>query len=588
MAESENDQISLDELFAAVGVSAPVADEKQKPTAVPSYSNEHDTTEDDLLSALGLPHFGSTTPVSASKPASEPPVDKVDEVDERKDRARQWKEELAEAEALHKQAEEASERAVQDSNSIPVAHTSVSALPSLSGGTIRPFGSDSSSRSQIGVLEPMQRPLGTVAPVPGALPQQTQAPQSMPQQAQGLQPTQAPQQAQQPTQASQQTQTPQQTQQVLQPHMHQPQGAAFAQPRPQFLQHQQPIPQEQLPSQQPSPSQSQISATPSAQPEPSVMQVQQPAYQVSQSAFLQGRVEQPGRQPEMPSAQQAQPASQQPVPSAAQSPSWPTGGQSAMQETVTEPLGDQPQAASSESEVAPPAPMPVVQDTQVEPVSTPQPLPSYVPSMPQTPGMPPAIIQEPAAEPQDSLDDLEKEARSSKLAHIIGGVLIAIAVVCVAVAVCLLTGVIDLSALNPSASTVSTTQLSSQATPSATAGSASNEVMKTGQANAAGQVVYGYVVRGVDGGTHEAVETATFGENGILESSTLEIQASSAEDAQALLEQLKTEFGESLKDGEAGDTSVVCTVSLPRDDLDRELYTELLSTNVSEFRIISE
>lgn len=177
-----------------------------------------------------------------------------------------------------------------------------------------------------------------------------------------------------------------------------------------------------------------------------------------------------------------------------------------------------------------------------------------------------------------------------------GAILILIATVCVAFAICLLTGVIDLSAINsnPAAqsSSSSDSQLSSQASPSATGssdgGTTDQPAMTSQSGSKSGQVVYSYVVRGVDGGTHEAMETATFNEDGKLTSSTLEIKAESQMDAEKLLDQLKQEFGESLTEGEATENGVTCTVVLPRDDLDRDSYTELLSTNAPEFKIISQ
>ena len=212
--------------------------------------------------------------------------------------------------------------------------------------------------------------------------------------------------------------------------------------------------------------------------------------------------------------------------------------------------------------------------------------------MPAAPPYVEPVIQPPTGE---ALEDLERGQASSRVAQIVGAILILIATVCVAFAICLLTGVIDLSAINsnPAAqSSSSDSQLSSQASPSATGssdgGTTDQPAMTSQSGSKSGQVVYSYVVRGVDGGTHEAMETATFNEDGKLTSSTLEIKAESQMDAEKLLDQLKQEFGESLTEGEATENGVTCTVVLPRDDLDRDSYTELLSTNAPEFKIISQ
>lgn len=224
--------------------------------------------------------------------------------------------------------------------------------------------------------------------------------------------------------------------------------------------------------------------------------------------------------------------------------------------------------------------------------------PSFTASPPAAPIAPVAPSHvEPAIQPPtgDALEDLERGQASSRVAQVVGAILIFIAAVCVVFAICLLTGVIDLSAVNSNPAAQSSTaesQLSSQASPSATGsngGGATGQPAMTSQSGSkSGQVVYSYVVRGVDGGTHEAVETATFGEDGKLISSALDIKAESQVDAEKLLDQLKQEFGESLTEGEATESGVTCTVVLPRDDLDRDSYTELLSTNAPEFKIISQ
>ncbi len=585
MAESENDQISLDELFAAVGVSAPSPAKQEAKPAKPS-SDDHATTENDLLSALGLPHLGASAP---SQPKEEPPSAEAQPKaeDARLDRARQWKEELAQAEALHEQAERAAEGVEASGISTvdaPVAHTSVSALPTLSSSTIQPFGPGSSPRPQIGVLEPAQRPSAVVSPVPGT-----------PQSGQGQQVPQG--QAPQP-------QMPQQPRQPIpwqgQPIQPQP-GAWPVGQMPQMAQGQ-PVAGQAMQSQPAfgqvaEQAQATMPVQPGAQPSPAQPASQQP--QAEQLPALEPSSAQEQAQPEIPEqpaeqqpAVQTQPIQQQPAPIS----------QGAFPQEMAEPRSqaaepvrpmDQGQPAQGPIQQQPfPAPMPQ-QPSQGPaqpnmPAQPAQPLPDLASGMPLAPIAPiPPSFEETSVEQQEALEELERETRSSKMAHVVGGILIAIAAVCVAVAICLLTGIIDLSMLNPNASQA-TTQLSGQATPSATSGSKSDEVMKTDPASTAGQVVYAYVVRGVDGGTHEAVETATFGDDGILESSLLEIQAASIEDAEQLLEQLRTEYGESLKEGTASPDKVVCTVVLPRDDLDRELYTELLSTNASEFKIISE
>lgn len=163
----------------------------------------------------------------------------------------------------------------------------------------------------------------------------------------------------------------------------------------------------------------------------------------------------------------------------------------------------------------------------------------------------------------------------SKRNSILGIILIVVAVLCAVMAIFLLTGLLNVN--NTSSGNYSGVAPSSiDSTTSADQDSSSTTTAE-----------YTYVVRGSDGSTHEAHETATFDSNGILDESTIVIDAENAEIAESLMEQLKTEFGDSVKDATLNDNHVIITLNIDRDDLTKETYTELLSANMTEFKEIS-
>lgn len=686
----DKDSISLDELFAAVGVSSSSSSDD---ASASRRKAEKETTEEDLLGALGISPV-RTVPKEAPEPVSVDAagIDKQDRREEQKNRARQWREELKQAEA-------------QDAEAAPVAfplpaspvQASITSLPDASGA-IRPFASEQ-GMGRIGTLEPgsgaapqasqqaaampgqapqsaqmapagampqqeaqqagrqmpasqpgaSQRPFHPWQPQPGASGQMqpvpapvTQMPvvQQAPQQASQQIQQQAPQPASQPganqppygqpvafpahpQQPSSQLQPLQPLQgtdsaqanevqqaapgQMLQPHSFPGMGEVgslrpieqqlahdAAHDQPQGAQDQPPSAQAAAPAFQAAPastwSSPQSSFQPPQQTSPSVFAPAGEEGAPAERSLAQGVASEQAETVAFGSAQESF-AAAAPIASGVMGAASEDLGASAaetgsMPATAQLPVPEGVPTASAEHPSAPFAPEPQAPAPSVQPAIT-----GGLFAQPEPAPLLPAVAPQPVR--NEALDDLEKEARSSKAAHIVGGILIAIALICVVVAVCLLTGVVDLSAFNPSKTPVSTqetTQLSGQAAPSATSSgssSADDPAMTTQSGSKSGEVVYSYVVRGVDGGTHEAIETATFGDDGKLVSSVLEIQSDSQEDSEKLLEQLKQEFGESLTEGTASEDKLICTVVLPRDDLDRDSYTELLSTNAPEFKILS-
>lgn len=206
---------------------------------------------------------------------------------------------------------------------------------------------------------------------------------------------------------------------------------------------------------------------------------------------------------------------------------------------------------------------------------------------PQT--MPSAVYQAPAPEPaflQGSAEptrkptlrqvepafDEEGAARGSR-SRIIGIVLIVVAVLCAIFAIVLVSGALNLGGLfGPSAEEE---------------GSSDEPPALVYEATGADTASYSYVVRGPDGSTHEATEEAVFDEDGVLIESTISVDVDSQETADKLLEQLRDEFGDSVMDYKTSDSKVIIVLDIERDDLTKEIYTELLSANMAEFKVVS-
>ncbi|MCI9129067.1 MAG: hypothetical protein HFJ65_01935 [Eggerthellaceae bacterium] len=636
---ASDNEISIEDLLSAVSGNS--RSQASTPSSTPSSRRRQeasDTTEDDLLLALGLPRFDSA-PKAA--PQDEPVQQKAQPEDQQapepeeasypdqvhadtaKDRAKLWRQELSQADAhvAASGAEAAQQPQIQEEKPF---QTDISALPHLTGGSIQPFGSP--EKAKIGTLEGGPAGSGSKESVQGIL-------KSVEQQLAESQPASAPVQASEPQPGAQpfapfgqQAQTqplPDQMQSEKQAQQPSPanasqaypaqgmpmQGAKPQQPNPWMVPGQphpaQPYPQQPL-SQQPS----------EQQPHPQMQQMH-PRFQPHPEAGAQPQPGaqqgmQPGMQPGAQPGMQPQPMAQM-QPNMAAQPSFEVKPEEkpASQADIA---AQAPDAASQEvaSFKAEAASDEVIQAVDVTKMpegqqrTEPQPAiephaqereeerPDQIPQ-PQMlqPMMPP--MQPPVQQPfqpqviQPAEEEPEEGGGTSKAAQVVGAVLIGIAVICVAFAICLLTGVFDLSAMNPSAQSPAASQVSGQSSPSATQGSASqSDSNADAPSEGASQVVYSYVVRGTDGGTHEAIETASFNADGKLDSSTLEITADSQEDADALLEQLRQEFGDSMTAGSATPEKVTCTIKLSRDDLDQASYTELLSTNASEFKIVSQ
>lgn len=198
---------------------------------------------------------------------------------------------------------------------------------------------------------------------------------------------------------------------------------------------------------------------------------------------------------------------------------------------------------------------------------------AYMPQQPMPP-MAPVSAYPVVGAAQDDRFDIDKQQVNSKRNNILGIILIVVALLCAVMAIGMLSGLFNMS---------SDTQTTSSRSGVSSGAPVSDAVVDPNST----QAVYTYVVRGVDGTTHEATETATFNADGFLEGSTIELDVANAEVANALLEQLKSEFGASVVNSEATDDHVLIDLDINRDDLTKEAYTELLLANMTEFKQIS-
>lgn len=162
-----------------------------------------------------------------------------------------------------------------------------------------------------------------------------------------------------------------------------------------------------------------------------------------------------------------------------------------------------------------------------------------------------------------------KEARGLRAVSVILAIL---AVVCVLAAGCLFMG-LNPFALNDEGSSQEPTSAQQAGT------------QMTGEPTSAS---YSYVVMNADNQPCEVIETATFGEDGLLESSRLEISVASKEEAEEILAVLGKEFGASMTESSASDDKAVCVITLPENGYDSDSYTKLLEEKMTDFKVVSE
>ncbi len=619
MAPQETDQISLNDLFAAFGVAEEPKDAPTEQEAAPPVQDvpkAPDTTEADLLHALGIPE--STLPIEGAKTngSSEAREEELKELrEEQRDRALQWEREMTQAKEEGAVAEEQGRS--EDPSSLEDVRTQplpaqTHPLPSKRIGALQPLSSGGAPQGSVSAgsggapqgapgfqPHPQQAYPSSAQPWPPRQPYQPQQPHPFPQ---GRMPHPVP--TQQPYPGSQ-------SQSQGQP-LPWGQPGAHMQPLPERPQQSQPV-QGRWPSAAEMPS-GRIASLEQGRKLPeqavsggiSTLEPVEAAVPESQGALesqdLAADLLQPAaasswesgiasQDMTRPFVAPAQPAVAVVAESPAQAPDADAPEESAAPQEA-------PETPPAPAEAEPPAPLePLVAEAVILPEHTGTPLVppgggsqppmpfGYAPPPPvayQHPVYPPPLVAPPAQ--TVASEALDKEERSSKATHIIGAALIVIAVACAIVAVCLITGTFDLT--GSKGSNHAPSQVSGQTTPGAPSGGEGGG--GTADAGRTTEKTFSYVVRGVDGGTHETIETATFGQDGKLVSSILRISVDSQEDADSLLEQLKQDYGSNFVDGTATAEQVECTVSSPRDDLDEATYTELLSTNVSEFKVVSE
>ena len=162
-----------------------------------------------------------------------------------------------------------------------------------------------------------------------------------------------------------------------------------------------------------------------------------------------------------------------------------------------------------------------------------------------------------------------KEARGLR---VVSAILAILAVICVLAAACLFMG------LNPLApNDEGSIQEPTSAQPAGT--------QMTGEPTSAS---YSYVVMNADNQPCEVIETASFGENGLLKSSRLEISVASKEEAEEILAVLAKEFGTSMTESAASDDRAVCVITLPENGYDPDSYAKLLEEKMTDFKVVSD
>lgn len=169
---------------------------------------------------------------------------------------------------------------------------------------------------------------------------------------------------------------------------------------------------------------------------------------------------------------------------------------------------------------------------------------------------------------QDSHAD-QKEPKGLRAVSIVLAVLAAI---CVIAAACLFMGINPLASGGP--------ESNHEASASKSAGA-----QMTGEPVS---MVYSYVVTDAGNEPCEVIETASFGEDGLLESSKLEIAVTSKAAAEEMLAVLGSEFGENMTESTAADDKATCVIVLPENGYDPDSYTELLEKKMTNFKVVSD
>lgn len=575
MSDATNDAISIDDLFAALGTtSAPSKGKSGKgsgkgskgskaskqtaasaKTSRPAPAQAADADTDDVLNVM------AALGISAPSPTRKPPADsserakrasqREEQIREQQIRSQQWRRELEEQQKRRRMQAEAQLLEEQEEPQVPQ-----SAAP-------RGFADDQTQIAEPSFLdrrdgvEPM--PHATTPPEAGAAIAAVQAtaaqaaPAAVEQQAQAMQPAQ-------PVQQSQPVQ---------------PEGAPLTDAAAPMAQ---PIAEAEAPVEGEAPAPAVRTAMPSAEamdmpfdPERQVTipleDQQQPQENAASTGVIQPLAEQHAAAEEaLPSA----PTQEIAEPARAASPIKPLEVapealvEEPMRATTIQPLAEAPALAPAEP-VQPAAPAMVAQ---------PQLERSIVTSEPR-----------PAAQSKKAPAPHKKEKRGVNKGNVVGVLLIIIALVCAALTVMLLTGTIDATTFSNMAATFGGQQQESTASASASA-SSSSAAAASQEPGTESHAVYQYVVRGTDGSTHRATETATFGADGLLQQSGIVIDVTDEAQAQGLLEQLRADFGDSVVDSGIRDGEVYLTIDIDRDDLDVDAYTELLSSNMAEFRIV--
>lgn len=103
-----------------------------------------------------------------------------------------------------------------------------------------------------------------------------------------------------------------------------------------------------------------------------------------------------------------------------------------------------------------------------------------------------------------------------------------------------------------------------------------------------GTVVYRYTASGSDGEERPTVETVSFGRDGLCETSTIEVELSDAEAAQAFVEGLERDFGSAYREGSAEGATARATVDVSANRLDREAYEDELRVSVEDLAIVKK
>ncbi len=100
-------------------------------------------------------------------------------------------------------------------------------------------------------------------------------------------------------------------------------------------------------------------------------------------------------------------------------------------------------------------------------------------------------------------------------------------------------------------------------------------------------VTYSYAIEDANGAAHEVVEVASFDEDGLLSSCRITVEASSQQEADRILSDLRQQLGSGVVEGRATPEGATCVIEFSGSRYNEEAYESLLKKRMDGFKVVS-